>query len=277
MESQPTNPAPASDTKATDDVSGLQRELEQRRKDLGYDESPNVLQLTKAMPRRELTTDDIIEREQTEARDALLQQKAVRHGMMAGLVRDAGERYSSCTLDAYQITHERQKPVVAAVKEYVDGILDRLANREGIVFFGPAGTGKDHLAFYVCGCSIMRHGRAAQWVSGMDWFGELRDGMDNGTEERHAVERLCRSALLVVSDPLPPFGPLTQYQASMLYRLVDARYSRGLTTICTLNVADDKEADARLGVQAWDRLCHGAWKLKCSWPSFRKPARTVNC
>ena len=89
------------------------------------------------------------------------------------------------------------------------------------------------------------------------------------------IAELARPDVLCLSDPLPPVGALTQFQATMLYRLVDARYSRGVPTICTVNVADDAEADERMGVPTWDRLCHGAWKLHCAWPTYRRPAREV--
>jgi DNA replication protein DnaC len=71
-------------------------------------------------------------------------------------------------------------------------------------------------------------------------------------------------------------GALTQHQATMLYRLVDARYSKGVPTICTVNVASDAEADERMGAATWDRLCHDAWKFNCNWPTYRKPAREIN-
>jgi DNA replication protein DnaC len=68
---------------------------------------------------------------------------------------------------------------------------------------------------------------------------------------------------------------LTPFQASMLYRLVDARYVRGKPTIVTVNVNDDAEGDRRMGEATWDRLCHDSWKVFCDWPTHRKPAREI--
>jgi hypothetical protein len=71
---------------------------------------------------------------------------------------------------------------------------------------------------------------------------------------------------------------LTTYQAGWLYRAIDRRYStRGKVTIVTVNVANDAEADKRMGAATWDRLCHGAWRVRCEWPSFRQARRNVNC
>jgi hypothetical protein len=57
--------------------------------------------------------------------------------------------------------------------------------------------------------------------------------------------------------------------------LVHARYIRGVPTICTVNVNDDAEADERFSVPTWDRLCDGAWKIRCAWESYRKPSREL--
>jgi DNA replication protein DnaC len=81
--------------------------------------------------------------------------------------------------------------------------------------------------------------------------------------------------MLVISDPLPPMGPLTAFQASMLYRLIEERYSSGGVVVATVNVASDEEADSRMGAQTWDRLCDKSVKCHCNWPSYRKPWKTV--
>lgn len=143
-----------------------------------------------------------------------------------------------------------------------------------MILYGPVGTGKDHLAFALCR-SVIKSGRTVRWVNGQSWFGAVRDAMETDRSEASLVGDLAKPQLVCLSDPLPPVGALTQHQTTMLYRLIDARYAKGLPTICTLNVADDEEADLRMGPATWDRLCHGAWKLKCMWPTYRTPAREV--
>lgn len=266
-----TNPATDSGTAALNEI------IAQRRKEQGITDAyaPKAIAFP-STPLRELLPEQVAEREAHDAKQALTQQRAERQGMFTKLTMATGSRYSDCTLDRYEIKNERQQKAVDAVREYAATILERISEVQGLVFYGPAGTGKDHLAFFVAASAIVNHGKAAIFINGQDWFGDLRDGMDDGTKERSVIDRLAWAPLLILSDPLPPFGDLTQHQASMLYRLVNARYSRGNPTICTVNVASDDEADKRMGVQTWDRLCHGAWKIKCAWPSYRKPARVVN-
>jgi DNA replication protein DnaC len=185
------------------------------------------------------------------------------------LVSDAGDRYRNCTLANFTCDMPQQRKVVAALSEYLEG-----ARRDNVILYGPVGTGKDHLAFAVAKLAV-KAGQSVRWINGQKWFGLIRDAMDTDRSESSIVRELTQPDLVCLSDPLPPVGPLTQFQATMLYRLVDARYSRGVPTICTINVADDAEADERMGAATWDRLCHGAWKLHCGWPTYRKPTREL--
>lgn len=206
-------------------------------------------------------------------------QERERENNWSDLRNEAGARYVNCRLSSFKIHDkpeigERQKKIVSELEEYCRTISERRDSCEGIVLYGPVGTGKDHLAFAVARAIVGSFGRV-RWVRGQDWFGSLRDGMDSGTPEAHTLNEMILPPWLVLSDPLPPAGSLTTYQTSMLFRAIDERYSSGRPTIVTINVADDAEADSRLGAAVWDRLCHGAWKLHCKWGSHRKPAKEI--
>lgn len=215
-------------------------------------------------------------RREEEAREAAMHSERV-----ATLIRSAGPRYTPCRLANFELESpkaEHRAAKAAAVKalnEYASTVKDRRSAREGIVLYGAVGTGKDHLAFAIARAAVLA-GFSVRWLNGQDWFGQVRDSMDNGTSEDSIVGRIANADFTVISDPLPPIGNLTPHQATMLYRAVDDRYNAGKPTIVTLNVKDDDEADQRLGEATWDRLCHGAWKIRCHWPSYRKPAREVN-
>lgn len=198
-----------------------------------------------------------------------------RDRMCRDLLLTAGSRYAHCTLDNYSAEMPAQVAVVCALREYVASLGERFTAREGLVIYGPVGTGKDHLALSVARESILRYGLHAALMRGQTFFGDVRDRMDSGELERDLLGSLIAPAILVVSDPLPPIGALTQHQAGMLYRLVEARYAANRLTICTINVASDSEAEDALGTPTWDRLCDGAWKVRCAWSSWRRPAREI--
>lgn len=222
------------------------------------------------------TPEEAAAREESEARKALRQEQSRRQGELAKLIHSAGERYANCTLENFRVSGPAQRKVVKAIGEYIDLLRDAWEST-GLVLFGKVGTGKDHLAFAVAKVAVEQIGKRVAWVNGQNWFGALRDNIDRDTPEAKLINELAAPDLLVLSDPLPPAmgkgDELTPYQASMLYRLIDARYSRGQITIVTLNVLDDDEADRRLGTPTWDRLNHGSWKVYCGWESHRKPAK----
>lgn len=185
------------------------------------------------------------------------------------LVGAAGNRYHDCRLSTFKCTTQQQSKVVEALNRYIDA-----DTWESVILYGPVGTGKDHLAFSICRTGL-KAGKTVRWINGQQWFGTVRDAMDTDRSEASLIAELSRPDLLCISDPLPPVGGLSQHQSTMLYRLIDARYSKGLPTICTINVSSDQEADERMGAATWDRLTHDAYKLFCNWPSYRKPAREV--
>lgn len=272
METSPqTLPAPDSDTTERDELLAL---VEQRRQETGvipiggpsrFQEAAERLLSAplKAGPAYESPEDE-------ESR--LYLERVDRCGK--ALVTAAGERYRGCRLATFDAPTPRHVKVIESLLEYTGDLRKRLANREGLVIYGPVGTGKDHLAYAVAREFVLA-GHSVAWLNGQDWFGEIRDAMDSGTTEGKVVSRITIADVAVISDPLPPVGGLTQHQSTMLYRAIDDRYAAGKLTIATVNVADDKEADTRIGAPTWDRLCHGAWKIQCKWASYRKPARDI--
>ena len=84
------------------------------------------------------------------------------------------------------------------------------------------------------------------------------------------IAELVSPHVLVLDDPLPPNGRLSDYQSAMLYRVVDGRYRNLKPTFVSMNVSGPAEADARLSAPVVDRLRHDALCLVCDWPSYRQ-------
>lgn len=258
----------ASVTPSLDDLSRL---LEQKRADAGIvvvDDSVDVFERVAASIKAMRHADP-----EAPADPQLVRQVEIQ-AEMRQFEHAAGERYRSCRLTNFTCSSQYQSRVVDAVREYGKSLEARRASREGLVLFGPVGTGKDHLA-YALALHAAYGGLTVRWINGQSWFGSVRDAMDTDRTEASIIRELEKPDMVVISDPLPPIGDLTQHQATMLYRAIEARYSHGKLTVTTVNVADDTEADRRMGAATWDRLCHEAWKIHCNWPSFRKPARVV--
>lgn len=186
------------------------------------------------------------------------------------LVMKLGRRYEACTLSNFEAKSDEQKAVVAALEGHCRKMRELSSDGAGVVLYGPKGTGKDHLLTSLMRAAVLRFGFTVEWCNGADLFGEWRDAIDRNGTERDGVSRLGGPDVLAISDPLPPVGKLSEWQASMLFRVLDYRYRRQRPTWITVNVATRQELDERMGAQLADRVVDGALTCFCNWPSHRK-------
>src|SRR5690606_40711713 len=118
---------------------------------------------------------------------------------------------------------------------------------QNLIFVGPVGTGKDHLLF--ASLKYATHGlhKTIKWISGLDLYGAFREAIANQDTESGIIREFDKPDILAISDPLPPSGSLTEYQAAMLYRIVDNRYSNYKPTWLTINAMDRAEMETLIG------------------------------
>ena len=198
------------------------------------------------------------------------QEEAKRGPRVERLHAKAGKRLSTATLENYHADTPEQQAILGSVKEYVRNIKERIAEGVGLVLNGPSGNGKDHLLISAARTAVLE-GYIVCWRNGQDLLREFRDRIGTDESEESLLAPLISADVLVISDPLPPSGSLTDYQASMIYCVLDARYRDCKATWCSMNVTSRKEADNRIGVAIVERMRHGALCLACNWPSYRKP------
>jgi DNA replication protein DnaC len=189
---------------------------------------------------------------------------------LAKLDERIGPRYRGVTIDGYKVEHPGQKEIVEAIRDYGQNISARIEAGVGIVLNGPSGGGKDHLLVALARHAI-RAGATVNWQNGQTLLGTFRDRFSqrHPRPEEDLIDEFTAANVLVLSDPVPPKGELSDYSESILYRIVDARYITMKPTWTTMNVASGEEADRRLGAPIVDRLRHGALCLSCDWPSYR--------
>lgn len=219
-----------------------------------------------------------------------------------------GRRYEKRTLGNYQCIDPKQNETIELLEKYCENILEHLENGVNILLHGPAGSGKDHLLIGLakkvlikCGVDKSIRQRAwykyerlqsgiflynkdqtkvvsvyIHWVNGADLFGDIRDSMDKKSQSESSIlDELIAPDILILSDPLPPRGPLTDFQAVTLFRVFDGRYRQCKPTWLSVNAVDKAEMNERMGVQLVDRLRDGALCIHTNWPSYRKAAQTL--
>jgi len=185
------------------------------------------------------------------------------------VARRAG-RYAASTLDSFITSSPAMESAVKALRAFTENLAAHISSGHGLVLYGPCGTGKDHLMFAAMRAAASA-GFRVRWENGIDWFGQLRDRIDDGGSEETMIRPLVNCDILGISDPVPPSGDLSSYQGQMLLRVIDRRYRHRRSTFVTLNVRDRAEAISRMGAPIVDRLIDNALVVHCAWESFRRP------
>ncbi len=190
------------------------------------------------------------------------------------VVEDIGERYAECRVgnfDQHGTEDEKiaQCRAITEIKQYGESVVENVAAGVNVVMFGPPGTGKDHLLTALM-WQACKFGFSVTWRNGVDLFAECRDAIDSAESERSLLSKFVAPDILAISDPVPPWGELSQFQASFLFRVLDKRYRMLKPVWITGNFRDGEDAKARLGAQVRDRLRHGGVAVNCNWQSFRK-------
>lgn len=155
------------------------------------------------------------------------------------------------------------------------GSLDFIENRENLVFLGPPGVGKTHLAVGFCIKACQSKYRVL-FMSTQKLIEDLMLCVRDGSLTRRLLY-YSRLHLLVIDEI--GYMPITKEQANLLYQLVSMRYEKG-SIIVTSNYnfedwgkvfQDDVVAAAII-----DRIVHHARIFYINGSSYRLKSKLKN-
>lgn len=141
---------------------------------------------------------------------------------------------------------------------------------ENVVFLGPSGVGKTHLAIAL-GYLATQRGWKVRFTSAADLVPTLETGQRQG-RWKEVLHRAVNVYKLLIVDEIG-YLPMGREQAALFFQVVAKRYERGamiLTSNLTFGSWDQAVAgDAVLTAAMLDRLLHHSTVVQIQGESFR--------
>src|SRR3954453_3615292 len=174
-----------------------------------------------------------------------------------GVASAIPRKYRTVSLDAPPISDmgsdPRRAPVYRAVKDYVEGIDERLDEGEGLWLMGDVGTGKTSLAMLVSKAAV-EAGRTVAIYSLPRLLSRIRRTYDAEAGEQSYLEffeRLTEVDLLHIDD----LGAEKRrhWVLEQLYAIINERYETQRSVVVTTNLSQE-DLEEQIGPRTVSRL-----------------------
>jgi DNA replication protein DnaC len=152
---------------------------------------------------------------------------------------------------------DEQTPALVSAKRIAREFVDSYPVVEsGLLFVGPAGRGKTHLACAILSELVVTKGVSALYADFSDLLLRIQTSFrpDADTSKETVLTPYAEAELLVL-DELGASKPHA-WVLDVLYNLLNTRYNRKRITIATSNFEDEPDAASGEREKLEDRICY---------------------
>lgn len=161
---------------------------------------------------------------------------------------------------------DRRRPELsAAMAKYAADFQEHLRDGNGLLLYGPVGTGKTYFAACIAN-AVIEQGYSARMTNFADIANDLWDA-----EDKAAYMDELRGYSLLILDDLGAERKNAHMQ-EIVYNVIDARYRAGKPVIVTTNLSQDELAKpAEIGYgRIYDRILERCLPVKVEGHSRRR-------
>ncbi|MFH2012634.1 MAG: ATP-binding protein [Pseudomonadota bacterium] len=150
-------------------------------------------------------------------------------------------QFASVTLDddTFIPRHHSQEEARTNSRKLVDSYP---AQERGLLFMGPAGVGKTHLAVGIIKKLTLEKGFSCKFVDVFHLLADIKQGYSEGRSDKEIIEPFVKAPVLVI-DELGK-GRNNEWESNILDQIISKRYnnSSDLITIVTTNYTTRSES-----------------------------------
>lgn len=184
------------------------------------------------------------------------------------------KRYSDCTLENFDAMENRT--FNKALKESTNFVKRYPAVKKGLLFMGPAGIGKTHLAVGILKELLKSKGADALFVDFQELLRKIVESYvpDSESTEYRLLEPVLNTELIILDD----LGSkkATEWARDTIAYIINHRYNNNMMTIITTNYLDEDVSKTennllaeRIGVRIRSRLYEMCERIVMKGDDFR--------